>query len=1136
MPSPSSSHTLKLAKRYQKLTHREQILLRPDTYIGSVQRNSASTDSAVWVYSESKMCIIQKSGVKYSPGFVQIFEEILVNALDHQTDPKHNVTQIKVDFDLETNQISVWNNGSGIPVLTHPEHKLYIPDMIFGHLLTSTNYDDTQKRVTGGRNGFGAKLTNIFSKKFRVDTVCAGKKFSKEWTNNMLESTDAKITENIKGADYTRIIYEPDFERFGMKSLDSDVLSILKKRVMDATACSSKRVSVYLNGERLAMKTLKDYSSLYFSKKDSSASAAVPVIIIDSFGERWEIGVTVSPKEEFMHVSFVNSIDTPEGGTHVDYITDQIVKYLQAQMKKRVKQDLKTRSVKDQLCIFLKCHIENPSFSSQTKERLTTKVSEFGTQCKLTDKFLKSLARTGIYDRLDQIANIQNMKTLSKTDGKKRTQLTGIPKLCDANKAGTAESYKCTLILTEGDSAKTFAISGLGVVGRNYWGVFPLKGKLMNTRDASVADITKNEEINTINKIMGFQQSKDYSQNISTLRYGKIMILTDADVDGSHIKGLLMNYIHYFWPSLIKRGDFVCSLATPIVKVSSGRGHNSNTLNFYSTRSFEDWKESEFGGGQIPKKYSIKYYKGLGTSTANEAKEIFKDLAKKNVNYVPDPDTDDSLVLAFDKRHADNRKDWIQHALSNPSDLDYKKLPLNVPVTDFINKDLVQFSIYDNKRSIASVVNGLKPSQRKILYATFKKNLTKETKVAQLSGYISEQTSYHHGEKSLQDTIIKMAQDFVGSNNINFLSPNGQFGTRLTGGDDAASPRYIFTELAPETRYIFHPDDDDLLEYLNDDGFSIEPEYYVPILPTLLVNGSKGVGTGYSCDVPNFSVIDIINNLRAKLNGGEFSEIHPEYEKFRGTITRDSKNKYHSHGLYRVIDTNKLEITELPLKVWTQSYKNFLEKQIEANKIAGYEDHSSEERVKFIIKTKGGGSTSSLLHKMSSEQIEKLFKLSSAINMTNMYLFDADGKIKRYRDVVHILEDFYKVRLEFYHKRRTHILNKFKYSLKFLKNKIRFIQEIMDDKLVIYRLAHSKVVELLDSRGYDKMAPEWKSEAKRSYEYLMNIRMTAFTKERIDELAKRYNSIETEYNKLKNTTPEQMWLSDLGTFEEDFYE
>jgi DNA topoisomerase-2 len=279
--------------------------------------------------------------------------------------------------------------------------------------------------------------------------------------------------------------------------------------------------------------------------------------------------------------------------------------------------------------------------------------------------------------------------------------------------------------------------------------------------------------------------------------------------------------------------------------------------------------------------------------------------------------------------------------------------------------------------------------------------------------------------------------------------------------------------------------------------------------------------------------------LRAKLNGGEFSEIHPEYEKFRGTITRDSKNKYHSHGLYRVIDTNKLEITELPLKVWTQSYKNFLEKQIEANKIAGYEDHSSEERVKFIIKTKGSGGSSthsSLLHKMSSEQIEKLFKLSSAINMTNMYLFDVNGKIKRYRDVVHILEDFYKVRLEFYHKRRTHILNKFKYSLKFLKNKIRFIQEIMDDKLVIYRLAHSKVVDLLDSRGYDKMAPEWKSETKRSYEYLMNIRMTAFTKERIDELAKRYNSIETEYNKLKNTTPEQMWLSDLGTFEEDFYE
>ena len=171
---------------------------------------------------------------------------------------------------------------------------------------------------------------------------------------------------------------------------------------------------------------------------------------------------------------------------------------------------------------------------------------------------------------------------------------------------------------------------------------------------------------------------------------------------------------------------------------------------------------------------------------------------------------------------------------------------------DFINKEMIHFSIYDCERSIPNLMDGLKTSLRKILYSSFKKNLTTEIKVAQFSGYVSEQSGYHHGEASLNGAIVGMAQDYVGSNNINLLLPNGQFGTRLQGGKDSASERYIFTQLNQITRYIYRKEDDPVLEYLEDDGDPVEPRYYVPIVPMVLVNGGKGIGTGFSTDILSY--------------------------------------------------------------------------------------------------------------------------------------------------------------------------------------------------------------------------------------------------------------------------------------------
>ena len=244
------------------------------------------------------------------------------------------------------------------------------------------------------------------------------------------------------------------------------------------------------------------------------------------------------------------------------------------------------------------------------------------------------------------------------------------------------------------------------------------------------------------------------------------------------------------------------------------------------------------------------------------------------------------IDMAFNKKKADDRKEWLRR-FQPGTYMDHRVK--EIPIPDFINKELILFSMADNARSIPSSVDGLKPGQRKILFSCFKRNLRSEIKVAQLAGYVSEHSAYHHGEQSLCSTIVGMAQNFVGSNNLPLLDPIGQFGTRLQGGKDAASPRYIFTNLPSLARTIFHPSDDPLLTYLNDDGQNIEPEWYLPILPLLLVNGGDGIGTGWSTSIPNYNPRDVVHNLKRLMRNEELEPIHPWYRGF-GVICVDIGN------------------------------------------------------------------------------------------------------------------------------------------------------------------------------------------------------------------------------------------------------
>ena len=470
---------------------------------------------------------------------------------------------------------------------------------------------------------------------------------------------------------------------------------------------------------------------------------------------------------------------------------------------------------------------------------------------------MKKLAKCGIVEQVIKLAMFKENSQLKKSDGKKQVRLRGIVKLEDANKAGSKDSNKCTLILTEGDSAAGCARSGMSVVGRDLYGIFPLKGKLLNVREASTKQLMANEEINNIKQILGLRTEYKYDKEdeFNTLRYGKILIFTDQDVDGSHIKGLVMNLFHHMWPALLERKGFITSLSTPIVKAFKGK----DVKIFYNLTEYENWCNTN------PKGYRVKYYKGLGTSTKEESKDYFKGINDKLINYIIDMDeemksrTDTAIQLAFDKKQADSRKEWL---LNYDRENILKYDDHDISYHDFIHKDLIHFSNDDTSRSIPHIMDGLKPSQRKILYGAILRKLDRdEVKVAQLAGFVSDKAAYHHGEMSLNGAIVGMAQNYVGSNNINILEPAGNFGTRYLGGKDAASPRYIWTSLPKHTTSIFNRMDIPILKNQEEDGMPIEPEYYSPIIPMVLVNGAEGIGTGFSTKIPNFNPSDIIENI-----------------------------------------------------------------------------------------------------------------------------------------------------------------------------------------------------------------------------------------------------------------------------------
>jgi len=1136
---------------YKSLTDHQHALDLPDMYIGGTEEDTIK----MWTLNENtKKIVFQKT--KYIQGLHKIFDEILVNARDQRVkDPTCN--EIRVTINQETGTISVWNNGDdGIPVEFHNIEQCYVPEMIFSHIRTSSHYEEKNK-ITGGKYGWGSKICNVYSILFNVKVIDGNLNLSYDqtFTDNMFKKTEPQIVK-LKGKNKSsvQITFTPDYKRFGVDGLSDDMVALFKKRVYDIAACTN--IKVTLNDEVLNMPTFETYINMHY---DDNELSSLP--IYEAINDRWRVGIVYDPNSGFRQISYVNGICTYKGGSHVNHVLDQVTSEIYNKiMAKNKTLKVKQAAIKDNLTIFVDSVIEDPQFDGQTKEYLNTKVAKYGSKCELSPKFIEKVCKTGIVNDIAEFAKFRAMEDLKKTDGKKKVNLKGLAKLDDAHFAGTRKAKDCTLILTEGDSAKAFALAGIELLGKDYYGVFPLKGKLLNVREATPKQLLENEEIKNIKHIMGLKHKKKYT-SVNELRYGKILVLADQDYDGSHIKGLVMNFIHFFWPSLLQIPGFILSLKTPIVKVFKKTDiKRKNGITFYTLTEYQQWKESV--GDQI-KLYHIKYYKGLGTSTDEEAKAAFENFDQKIIKYVwpndkpeiiegnPENDDDDdenneewddgdktsechhALTLGFAKNMANERKKWLEkYNRDNILDNNVQE----VTYYDFIHKDLIHFSNYSLERSIPSICDGFKPSLRKILYASILRNIFKEEiKVAQLAGFVSDKAGYHHGEASLQGAIVGMAQNFVGSNNINLLLPNGAFGNRKLGGKNAASARYIFTQLCELVSLLFRDADNCVLNYVDDDGTPVEPEVYATLICMLLVNGANGIGTGSSTDIPQYNPKDIIKNTRLLIQGKEPVPMVPHYKGFKGKVVILNDKSFETHGIYEIIDENTIIIEELPIGTWTETYKTILDnltaddpnKPIKGELFKKVIDDCGNNTIKFTLIFLDGV----LQELVKKNEIEKRLQLVNKHSLNNMNAYNANGTIQKYNSVLDIMIEHHKFRLDMYVKRKEYYLKILQNKLNVLEWKIKFIDSIINGKIIVFENKEAKseeeITQQLINEKFPMLSTNIESD-KVSYDYLVNMQIVSLTKTHQQKLKNEYDEKLKELNTYKNLSVQEIWLKELN--------
>ena len=796
---PSAADT----KMYDQRTH---VYMKNDMYIGA----DVPTERQTWLYNlvTGKL---YKDTIYLVPGLERIFMEILSNASDNACmSRRKGIDPGKIDVVMNNSTISITNYGAPMPVEIHPDlinEQIYIPQISFGRLLTSRHYETD--RHEAGTNGVGSKATNIYSKKFTaiIHDAIRHKKYTQTWTENMIHCHEPIIDHNYNGKiSSVQIIYEADFARFGYQvpigetgGYEPEAFSLFARHTLDVSL--NAKIPVTFNGIGFNLSNIKDYGRLFFGdivdegvihyqwpagteiikKKKGTQVSKDPAILPEI-----ELLALDTP-DEGCHISFTNGIQNFDGGVHTNAafkaVGDSTVKMINENIQKKLSRGKKNKEldakekransitiadVKPHISIILSAKLVNPKFTSQEKTSLTTPTPKIH----IEDATLKPVGHWELIDRLYAAIDAKQFNNFTKNDGKSKGRFKTKNGM-EANQAGKAERHKCMLYITEGNSGNSYAkyLTTLTPGGRDYIGTLPLRGKVLNVRNASLFQIDDNRELTALKKMLGLKHGMDYTieANYKTLKYGAgLLIMADADVDGKHIEGLVLNFFEHCFPSLLAV-NYCKGYLTPIVSVTL----NSNTLKFYTDVGYEKWKEST----PNYEKWKHKYYKGLGSSKNADIKANYED--PHIVNWFYDIDAPATYNLVFKTGREEDRKQWISNWRPLKEEVYYEQ----VPMSWHLNHEVILHSLDNIGRTIARIEDGLKLSQRKIIYAAMLKwkfwSKTKsyaELKIAQLSGFVADKSKYHHGENNLNETIVGMAQDYIGSNNISYFVKGGQLG------------------------------------------------------------------------------------------------------------------------------------------------------------------------------------------------------------------------------------------------------------------------------------------------------------------------------------------------------------------------
>jgi DNA topoisomerase-2 len=982
----------------------------------------------------------------------------------------------------------------------------YIPDVVFTELSAGSNFDDSLERLSGGRNGVGISCTNIWSARFEVEVCDKAKSFKQTFLKNLTERGPQEVKNHVSKTGKVCVKFWPDYERLSIQlSSCSEVLEdLLRTRTAEASVCARMGITVAFNGEKLPNKLCSFAQELFGGSEG---------LLSESFGQTSSSGcdLILGPRKGCEGFTcFVNGVRC-DGGSLASHIFEKLHKAVcSVAAKQKQTVAIRLQAVRDFLAVCCVARLDKPRFSSQSKDTLSTPAKDFGFKIEFSDRFLAKLAKLpAVEELIAQEVQFELQKDLKKVAPSKRLGDVSIEKYdpaLDCKKQG----HLCTLILTEGDSAKALAVAGLSVVGRERFGVYPLRGKVLNVRNKPVKTSIANKEISSLLKILNVSPGG----SVDHLRYGRVAIFTDQDSDGAHIAGLLLNAVHYFFPELLKKHpDFLCRIVTPLIRATPKLASEA-ALGFYSIQEFNAWaRQTDLS------RFQVKYYKGLGTSTVKDAKELFRNLQRSTLSFKWDPLADAKMVSFFCDKQADERKRILTEDYSPELSIDFGQPELQV--SDFLQKDLIHYSMYSNFRGIASAIDGLTPSRRKVMHYFFSNKSNPEIKVAQAAAGTAMKTMYLHGENSLVESIVGLAQEHVGTNNVALLLPLGQFGSRLDPPSTHAAARYIFTKVSNISRAIFPREDDEVLEYREEEGETIEPKHFCGVIPLILVNGCSGIGTGFASCVPSHSLPSVVEACKALVRGEEpLPPIQPHFEDFLGRVEATDKGTS-TQGLFYRTGPSSVCVTELPVGRWTDSFISDLKEAGEKAKfpVSSIVNRSTEAAVCVEVHF------SSPVEGVSDEVLQKALKLEERICNTHMWLHDGGYKLRLFKTYEEIIREHGRERLRLYEQRKSRMLQCLRRDLELSDARAQFMRLVVSGELKLQGKKRAALEEDMAARGLPRLKLTDARDA--GFDYALNMQFSSCTEEAISKLQETCAKLCKDLRDLEATSVAQLWLKEL---------